>query len=151
MTGGGSGGAVRAEGSTEPDTAPDSGSVTVEAALGICSVVAVFLLVLGAITAVFLQLRCTDAAVEAARLRARGDVVRAERAVERVAPDNARHHTTVANGYVTVTVGVRPLGEVLPLRLRARAHAALEPGVAGADIPEVGQRDAPGGTPGDPG
>ncbi|MGJ7909231.1 TadE family type IV pilus minor pilin [Actinopolyspora sp. H202] len=119
----------------EPDSASDTGSVTVEAALGICSVVAVFLLVLGAITAVFLQLRCTDAAVEAARLRARGDVARAERAVERVAPENARQHTTVANGYVTVTVGVRPLGEVLPIRLRARAHAALEPGVAGAGTP----------------
>ncbi|SDK32026.1 hypothetical protein SAMN04487820_106308 [Actinopolyspora mzabensis] len=142
---------MRVERDAEPASAPDAGSVTVEAALGICSVVAVFLLVLGAITAVFLQLRCTDAAVEAARLRARGDVVRAERAVERVAPDSARHHTTVANGYVTVTVDVRPLGNVLPIRLRARAHAALEPGVAGSGTPEGGRHEAPSGVPEAPG
>ncbi|WP_216628573.1 TadE family type IV pilus minor pilin [Actinopolyspora erythraea] len=103
-----------------------------EAALGICSVVAVFLLALGGVTAVFLQLRCTDAAIEAARLHARGDGARAERALERSAPQDARHRVTVANGHVTVTVSLRPLGGVLPLRLRARAHAVLEPGVAGS-------------------
>ncbi|SDP95234.1 hypothetical protein SAMN04487905_11736 [Actinopolyspora xinjiangensis] len=103
-----------------------------EAALGICSVVAVFLLALGGVTTVFLQLRCTDSAIEAARLHARGDGARAEQVLERSVPPGARHRVTVSDGHVTVTVSLRPLGGVLPLRLRARAHAVLEPGVAGS-------------------
>lgn len=98
----------------------DRGSVTVEAALGICSLVAVFgLLLLGA-AAVLGQLRCQDAAVEAARLLARGDVPRAEQAVRTIAPVGARYDHAIKGDQVEVRVGAH--------WLHAEAVAVLEPG-----------------------
>lgn len=108
-------------------TAADRGAVTVEAALGICSLVAVFALLLLGAGAVFDQLRCQDAAVEAARLFARGDRERAERAVRSIAPDAARLSTEVTGDQVDVAI-TAPLHLVPGRFLRARATAVLEPG-----------------------
>ncbi|MER7010629.1 TadE family type IV pilus minor pilin [Saccharopolyspora sp. NPDC000359] len=109
--------------------APDRGAVTVEAALGICSVVAVFALVLVGTNALIGHLRCTDAAVEAARLVARGDRARADGAVQRIAPAGAALAVQVDGDVVRTEVSL-PLPAQLPGRwLHARAVAVLEPGV----------------------
>ncbi|KAA5829654.1 TadE family type IV pilus minor pilin [Saccharopolyspora hirsuta] len=111
--------------------APDRGAVTVEAALGICSVVAVFALALVGANALIGHLRCTDAAVEAARLVARGDRSRADEAVHRVAPAGAALAVQVDGDVVRTEVSM-PLPAQLPGRwLHARAVAVLEPGVEG--------------------
>ena len=51
----------------------EAGAVTVEAAFAIAALVAVLVLCLAGLTAVAMQVRCIDAAREAARLAARGD------------------------------------------------------------------------------
>lgn len=108
----------------------DRGAVTVEAALGICSVVVVFVLALTGICWVVQHLRCTDAAVEAARLVARGDRQRAGEAVARVAPAGATLAITVQDDEVTTEVRAPPLGAFLPgLAISSRAFAFVEPGV----------------------
>ncbi|GAA0510316.1 hypothetical protein GCM10011581_00160 [Saccharopolyspora subtropica] len=109
----------------------DAGTVTVEAALGICSVVAVFLLVLAGMGAVVGHLRCTDAAVEAARLAARGDRTRADEAAARIAPAGATLAVRIEGDVVHTEVSAPLSGGLLPGRwLHARAVAVLEPGVA---------------------
>lgn len=107
----------------------DSGAVTVEAALGICSIVAVFALVLAGMSVLIGQLRCTDAAVEAARLVARGERDRAREVARRLAPEGARVHVTVRGDEVTTRVTLRPVGGLLPDQwLSGRALAVMEPG-----------------------
>ena len=103
----------------------DRGSVTVEAALALCSLVAVLALVLAAVSAVAAQLRCIDAAREAARLTARGEPDRAEKIARRIAPRGAVVAVTVRGDEVTARVsatgvpqpgseiGIRLVGEVL--------------------------------------
>ncbi|MGW1678467.1 TadE family type IV pilus minor pilin [Saccharopolyspora sp. NPDC002376] len=111
--------------------APDRGAVTVEAALGICSVMAMFVLTLIGANALIGHLRCTDAAVEAARLAARGDQARVEEAVSRMAPAGAALEMQVDGDVVRTEVSM-PLPAQLPGRwLHARAVAVLEPGVEG--------------------
>ena len=101
----------------------DRGSVTVESALGICSLVVVFgLLLLGA-AAVLGQVRCQDAAVEAARLLARGDAPRAEQAVRAIAPAGAHYAHVISGDQVEVLVSSN--------WARADAVAILEPGEGG--------------------
>ncbi|MBB5153987.1 TadE family type IV pilus minor pilin [Saccharopolyspora phatthalungensis] len=113
-------------------TGGDAGAVTVEAALGICSVIAVFALILSGTGALISYLRCTDAAVEAARLVARGDRARADEAVGRIAPGGAALSVLVEGDQVSTEVSTSFPGEFLPGRwLRARAVAVLEPGAEG--------------------
>ena len=69
--------------------AADAGGVTVEAALAIASLVTVLVLCLGAVLSIAYQVRCHDAAREAARLAARGDRTRAVEVAARVAPPDA--------------------------------------------------------------
>ncbi len=69
--------------------AADAGGVTVEAALAIASLVTVLVLCLGAVLSIAYQVRCHDAAREAARLAARGDRTRAVEVAVRVAPPDA--------------------------------------------------------------
>ncbi|MBF0661198.1 TadE family type IV pilus minor pilin [Rhodococcus sp. (in: high G+C Gram-positive bacteria)] len=69
--------------------AGDAGGVTVEAALAIASLVTVLVLCLGAVLSIAYQVRCHDAAREAARLAARGDRTRAVEVAARVAPPDA--------------------------------------------------------------
>jgi hypothetical protein len=101
----------------------DRGAVTVEAALAICGLLVVVVLGVGAVTAVIGQLRCADAAREAARLVARGDVERVPSVVERIAPSGAgvvvRREGDTASVEVRARVGGFPL--------RADAFAVLEP------------------------
>lgn len=115
--------------------------MTVEAALGICSIVAVFVLALAGMSMVIGQLRCTDAAVEAARLVARGERDRAREMVRRIAPGGARLHVTVRGDEVTTEVTVRPAGGLLPDgRLTGRAVAIMEPGQATPQTPSTDNR-----------
>lgn len=114
----------------------DRGAVTVEGAIALCSLVVVFAVVLAGVLVVTDQLRCTDAAGEAARLVARGERTLADEAVRALAPDGAalevRHHGRT----ITVTVAAEAVGGLLPgITVRAQAYAELEPGVAveGAD------------------
>lgn len=121
------------------DRRRESGTVTVEAALGICSVVAVFAVSLGGLSVVMTHLRCSDAAIEAARLVARGDRARAGSAVRRIAPAGARLRVTVRGDEVTTTVTAPALGRLLSgYTVSSNAFAVMEPGARSA-----------GGTPGD--
>jgi len=111
----------------------ERGSATVEAALAVCGVVVVLAMALAGSAAVLAQLRCTDAAREAARLVARGEPERAEEAARRIGPAGARIAVTVNADEVIVAVRVQPGGGILPgLSVGAEAMAVLEPGVAGA-------------------
>lgn len=84
------------------------------------------MLCIGAIAAVAAQIRCIDAAREAARLAARGDPS-ALAVARRVAPAGAGVSVRSDGGYVTATVSVAATG--LPgLTVSADAVAAVEPG-----------------------
>jgi len=87
-----------------------------------------------AVSAVTTQLRCVDAAREAARAAARG-AADAESAGQRVAPDGAR--VTVESGgkqvLAVVRVRVRPFGSwITGPEVSATAVAEPEPGEPGA-------------------
>lgn len=108
----------------------DRGAVTVEAAIALFALVAVLALSLAGITAVADQVRCTDAAREAARLVARGEPERVAEAVDRIAPPGARWEVATEPGGFTVTVLAEPIGGLLPgVSLRAEAFAVPEPGI----------------------
>jgi Flp pilus assembly protein TadG len=109
--------------------ADDRGTVTVEAALALCSLVVVLALVLSAVSAVAAQLRCVDAAREAARLTARGEPDRAEDLARRIAPPGAVVAVTVQGDEVTARVSADPVAGLLPgIEVGAEAVALLEPG-----------------------
>ncbi|MEJ2886460.1 TadE family type IV pilus minor pilin [Actinomycetospora aeridis] len=112
--------------------------MTVEAAFAVGTLVVVLAVVLAAMGAVVLQLRCVDAAIEAARLGARGDVDGARRAAERLLPAGAEVGVEVRGDDVVVHVRAAPLGSALPgLRVGAEALAAREPSpVAPAEGPD---------------
>lgn len=112
----------------------DAGAVTVEAALGICSVVSVFALALTGMSMVIGHLRCTDAAVEAARQVARGAPDQASDAVAHLAPKGARLAITAQGDRITAEVSSPPPVGFLPEQV-SRARAVLEPGA-----PPVPQR-----------
>ncbi len=107
----------------------DRGSVTVEAALGIGALTFVSALLLAGIGVAADQLRCTDAAREAARLVARGQPARAEQAVREIAPPGARLDVVREGDAITAGVEAEPVAGLLPgIRLRSRAFAFAEPG-----------------------
>lgn len=101
----------------------DRGTATVEAALAICALLAFLALCVGGLVAVIAQLRCTDAAREAARLVARGDTALAESAVAAIAPADANLTVRLEDDTAWVEVTATRAG----LTLRARAYAVLEP------------------------
>jgi Flp pilus assembly protein TadG len=108
--------------------AGDRGTVTVEAALALCSLVVVLALVLAAVSVVAAQLRCVDAAREAARLTARGEQDRAEELAARIAPHGAVVAVTVQGDEVTARVSANPVAGLLPgIEVGAEAAAVLEP------------------------
>jgi hypothetical protein len=98
----------------------------VEAAFGVATLVAVLMLCLAGITAVSMQIRCIDAAREAARLAARGDERSAVAAARGVAPAGAAVQLRRDGGFVVATVTARPR-LLLALRLTATGVAAVEP------------------------
>jgi Flp pilus assembly protein TadG len=112
----------------------DEGSVTVEAALGLAALTVVTVLLLAGLTVLTGQLRCTDAAREAARLLARGQPQEAAAAVHAIAPPGANLNIQQAGDAITVKVTAQPAGGLLPaVHLNATAYAVAEPGTEAAD------------------
>jgi len=114
----------------------ERGYVTAETALALPALVLVLAFALWAVQVVAGQLRCVDAAREAARALARGDSQSAARAAaQRAAPLGAVIAMTSGGGEVAVTVsadirapGLRGRG----YHVTARAVAELEPGPGAA-------------------
>lgn len=111
----------------------DRGTVTVEAALALCSLVLVLALVIGAIAAAGAQLRCLDAARETARLVARGEPDRARSAGASIAPAGASITIGIVGDLVTVEVSSRIAGPLPALTVSASAVSVLEPGTLAGD------------------
>jgi hypothetical protein len=89
--------------------------------------VVVLVLCLAGITAVSMQVRCVDAAREAARLAARGDEHSAVDVAGRIAPRGARVRVHRDGEFVVATVVAH--SNLLPaLDISARAVSAAEPG-----------------------
>ncbi|MCT2582501.1 TadE family protein [Actinophytocola gossypii] len=105
----------------------DSGMVTVEAAIALTAFIAVLGIALGAISAAIDQLRCTDAAREAARLTARGESDKATSAARHIAPDGATIHVTTDGEEIHVSVTATPFPGI---DLHADAYAIAEPAPA---------------------
>ncbi|MGH3797319.1 MAG: TadE family type IV pilus minor pilin [Pseudonocardiaceae bacterium] len=109
----------------------DRGTVTVEAALALCSLVVVLALMLAGVSAVAAKLRCVDAAREAARLTARGEQDRGEDLARRLAPGGAVVRVSVRGDEVTARVSADPAAGLLPgIEVVAEAMAVLEPELA---------------------
>jgi hypothetical protein len=88
--------------------------------------VAVLVLCLAGVTAVSMQVRCVDAAREAARLGARGDEQSAVAAARHIAPDDAAVQLRRDGEFVVATVTAR--SRLLPaLAIAARSVSAVEP------------------------
>lgn len=107
--------------------------VTAETAIVLPGLVAVLAGMLWVIAAVAGQVRCLDAARDAARVSARGDgTPAAVAAARRAAPSGAQIEVRRHDGLVTVTVTavVRPFGgwagRLAPARLTGTATAADE-------------------------
>ena len=97
-----------------------------EAALGIAALVVVLVLCLAGVTAVSMQVRCIDAAREAARLAARGDQRSAVAAARRLAPAGARVDLRRDGDFLVATVVAR--SKLLPtIDIAANAVSAAEP------------------------
>lgn len=79
-------------------------------------------------SAVVLQLRCVDAATEASRLAARGDLDGARSAAAALLPVGTEVAVEVRGEDVVARVRAAPLGSALPgLRVVAESRAAREP------------------------
>ncbi|MFI9505797.1 TadE family type IV pilus minor pilin [Nocardia sp. NPDC052566] len=101
--------------------------MTVEAAIALTSIVIVVALCLGALLAASTQVRCVDAAREAARLAARGDQPNAIPAARRIAPPGADIVLREEGDRLIATVSAHTY--LLPLlTLHAEAVAVREPG-----------------------
>lgn len=98
-----------------------------EAALALAALVFVLVICVTGVSCVLAQVRCADAAREAARLAARGDEDGAAAAVQILAPQGAS--LSIGGGeVVTATVSVPAAGGLLPgVRITASAGAAREP------------------------
>ena len=84
------------------------------------------MLCLAGITAVSMEVRCVDAAREAARLAARGDERSAVDVARRIAPDGAVVQLRRDGDFMVATVVAH--SNLLPtLDIRARAVSAAEP------------------------
>ncbi|MEO5834933.1 MAG: TadE family type IV pilus minor pilin [Nakamurella sp.] len=106
----------------------DRGSVTVETAMMIPVLVLVLGACLAGIACVALQVRCIDAAREAARLAGRGDLGGARAVAAQLAGD-AEVDISVGASQVRVMVSAQPWGGLLPgVRISARSVAAVEGG-----------------------
>jgi Flp pilus assembly protein TadG len=116
-------------GRRKPDR--DSGAVTIEAAIALGAFIAVLALALGAISAAIDQLRCIDAAREAARLVARGESDRARVAAAQIAPTSADVAIKIRGDTIQVDVRAKPVNGLLPgVQLHGAAYAIAEPGAA---------------------
>ena len=118
-----------ARGSTRGTPRPgDAGGVTVEAAMALAVLALVLAACLAGLACVIAQVRCADAAREAARLAGRGDPDGAAAAVASLAPEGAALALGGSGDLVTATVAVGAVGGILPgVTIRATAAAAREP------------------------
>jgi Flp pilus assembly protein TadG len=111
----------------------DSGYVTAETALSLPSLLAVAFALLLIVLAAGDQVRCADAAWEAARLAARGEPVElAEAQVKRWMPTGSVVSLTPGQGAVEATVSVRLGlgGSLLPaVRISSTAQVSCETGL----------------------
>lgn len=108
--------------------ARDAGSVTVEAALGIASLVVVVVLAAAGAAAALTQIRLVDAARETARVTAMSGSAEGLAAGRAAAPGA---QVTVDSGGASVTAVVVAPARGLPgVELTARAVAWIEPGAA---------------------
>jgi hypothetical protein len=99
----------------------------VEAAFAIAALVVVLILCVSGLTTVSMQVRCVDAAREAARLAARGDDGAASGAAKRIAPDGAAVQLRPDGQFVVAIVTAK--SPFLPgITIAAEAIAAAEPG-----------------------
>jgi hypothetical protein len=88
--------------------------------------VVVLVVCLAGITAVSMQVRCVDAAREAARLSARGDEQAGVAAARRIAPGGAQIQVRRDGDYLVATVVAH--SKLLPaLDIAAKAVSAAEP------------------------
>lgn len=112
----------------------DEGSVTVEAALGLAGLTVVTVLLIAGLAVLTSQLRCTDAAREAARLLARGQPQEAAAAVHEIAPRGADLSFEHIGDKITAKVTAHPAAGLLPaIHLNATAYAVAEPGTEAPD------------------
>jgi hypothetical protein len=106
----------------------DRGSVTVEAAIALSAFFIVLGLALGSLSVAADQVRCVDAAREAARLIARGEADRADDAVAQIAPAGAEISVSTEGDHIHVGVQATPVGgEILVLHVHGEAFAIREP------------------------
>jgi hypothetical protein len=106
----------------------DRGASTVEAAFAIAALVVVLVLCVAGLTTISMQVRCIDAAREAARLAARGDDGEAEQAAHSIAPLDAHLDLRREGRLVFATVTARSI--LLPgVPIRADTVAVVEPTV----------------------
>jgi len=113
----------------------DRGSVTAEIAVALPALVLMVMAALGAVAVATAQLRCVDAAREAARAAARGDTLPVVRSVARQCAPKQAAVTVTAHGdqvAVAVSANVRLLpGRGPAIAVQGRAAAAVETGSAG--------------------
>ncbi|MFF1608239.1 TadE family type IV pilus minor pilin [Amycolatopsis sp. NPDC058278] len=103
--------------------------MTVEAALGLAGLTVVTVLLVAGIAVLTSQLRCTDAAREAARLLARGQPAEAAAAVHEIGPPGANLTFEQIGDTITAKVTAHPASGLLPaIHLDATAYAVAEPG-----------------------
>lgn len=106
----------------------DRGVVTVEAAIALGAFVMFLGLALSGLSAAADQVRCVDAAREAARLVARGEPEQARVAAARIAPEGAEITINIEGEHIEVDVHAVPADGLLPgIRLHAEAFAIREP------------------------
>jgi Flp pilus assembly protein TadG len=111
----------------------ERGMVTVEAAIALGAFVFVVLAGIAGVVTVLEQVRCVDAAREAARVIARGQQDQAGSVVDRVAPPAATFSVAPDGDAFTVSVRARAAGGLLPgITVGGQAYAVREPGVAAA-------------------
>lgn len=98
-----------------------------EAAFAIAALAVVLVVCVAGLTAVSMQVRCIDAAREAARLAARGDDGSATQVARRIAPEGAAVQVRRDGALVVATVTAR--AALLPgITVAAEAVSASEPG-----------------------
>lgn len=125
----------------------ERGGVTVEAALAIGAFTVVLAAALGGVSAAATQLHCVDAAREAARLVALGDVAGAHHLAEQIAPGSALS-IHLDGDEITTEVSAEPPSGLLPgLHLHGEAYAIAETGTAAAGTNPAPPTTDPQGTP----
>lgn len=105
----------------------DRGAVTVEAALALCSLVAVMVMAIAAVSAASAHLRCLDAAREVARLVSRGEPQRALEVAAQIAPRGASVDVRTTGDEVHVRVTAAAVPGLPALSLAGVAVGVMEP------------------------